>query len=129
MYHVMSRGNRHAEIFLDDVDRHNFLKTLAEAGQKTGMFMKEIKDMGLLMDGEVAIQQEGIEQPFIYRGFKMVNQEKLREVRGDRLLVVLGLGELEDRLARVERVHRLMQHLARPHLLQSSVSVMTIPLP
>ncbi len=36
MYHVMSRGNRRAEIFLDDVDRHDFLKTLAEACQKTG---------------------------------------------------------------------------------------------
>jgi REP element-mobilizing transposase RayT len=36
MYHAMSRGNRRAEIFLDDVDRHDFLKTLAEACQKTG---------------------------------------------------------------------------------------------
>ena len=31
MYHVMSRGNRREDIFLDDVDRHDFLKTLAEA--------------------------------------------------------------------------------------------------
>jgi len=36
MYHVMSRGNRRQDIFLDDVDRHDFLKTLAEACQKTG---------------------------------------------------------------------------------------------
>ncbi len=36
MYHIMSRGNRRQEIFLDDVDRHDFLKTLAEACQKTG---------------------------------------------------------------------------------------------
>jgi REP element-mobilizing transposase RayT len=35
MYHVMSRGNRRAAIFLDDVDRQDFLKTLAEACQKT----------------------------------------------------------------------------------------------
>ena len=35
MYHVMSRGNRRQDIFLDDVDRHDFLKTLAEACQKT----------------------------------------------------------------------------------------------
>jgi len=35
MYHVMSRGNRREHIFLDDVDRHDFLKTLAEACQKT----------------------------------------------------------------------------------------------
>jgi len=36
MYHVMSRGNRRQDIFLDDVDRQDFLKTLAEACQKTG---------------------------------------------------------------------------------------------
>jgi REP element-mobilizing transposase RayT len=36
MSHVMSRGNRREDIFLDDVDRQDFLKTLAEACQKTG---------------------------------------------------------------------------------------------
>jgi hypothetical protein len=35
------------------------------------------------MDGEVSIQQAGFEQPFVYRGFKMIDQEKLRDVRGD----------------------------------------------
>jgi putative transposase len=34
MYHVMSRGDRREEIFLDDVDRQ-CIKTLAEACQKT----------------------------------------------------------------------------------------------
>ena len=32
----MSRGDRREAIFLDDADRQDFLKTLAEAGQKTG---------------------------------------------------------------------------------------------
>jgi len=36
IYHVMSRGNRREKIFLDDVDRQDFIKTLAEACQKTG---------------------------------------------------------------------------------------------
>ena len=36
VYHVMSRGDRRENIFLDDVDRQDFLKTLAEACQKTG---------------------------------------------------------------------------------------------
>jgi putative transposase len=35
MYHVMSRGNRGERIFLDEVDRQDFIKTLAEACQKT----------------------------------------------------------------------------------------------
>src|ERR1035438_3435462 len=36
IYHVMDRGDRREDIFVDDVDRQDFLKTLAEAGQKTG---------------------------------------------------------------------------------------------
>jgi putative transposase len=36
MYHLMSRGDQREDIFLCDVDRHDFLKTLAEACRKTG---------------------------------------------------------------------------------------------
>jgi len=36
IYHVLSRGDRKEAVFLNDVDRHDFLKTLAEACQKTG---------------------------------------------------------------------------------------------
>jgi hypothetical protein len=36
IYHVMSRGDRREKIFQDDVDRQDFVKTLAEACQKTG---------------------------------------------------------------------------------------------
>jgi REP element-mobilizing transposase RayT len=36
IYQVMSRGDRREDIFLDDVDRQDLLKTLAEACQKTG---------------------------------------------------------------------------------------------
>ena len=35
MYHVMNRGDRREKIYLDDVDRQDFIKTLAEACQKT----------------------------------------------------------------------------------------------
>ena len=36
VHHVMSRGDRKRDIYLDDVDRQDFLKTLAEACQKAG---------------------------------------------------------------------------------------------
>jgi REP element-mobilizing transposase RayT len=36
IYHVLSRGDRREAVFLDDGDCHDFLKTLAEACQKTG---------------------------------------------------------------------------------------------
>jgi SapC len=61
----------------------SFCEQFEIAGQKTQNFMEELAKHDLLMDGEVAIQQEGNEQPFVYRGFQMVNEEKLREMRGD----------------------------------------------
>lgn len=60
-----------------------FCEQFEQAGQRTQAFIDELKKHDLLMEGEVAIQQEGNEQPFIYRGFQMINQEKLREMRGD----------------------------------------------
>jgi len=60
-----------------------FCRNFEEAGMRTQNFVQELKKHNLLMDGEVAIQQEGNDQPFIYRGFQMVDQEKLRELRGD----------------------------------------------
>ena len=35
MYHVMSRVDQREDIFFDEVDRLDFLKTLAEACRKT----------------------------------------------------------------------------------------------
>ena len=61
----------------------NFCEGFEQAGQKTAAFIEELTKHELLMEGEVAIQQEGFEQPFVYRGFQMINQEKLRDVRGD----------------------------------------------
>ena len=60
-----------------------FCRNFEEAGFRTQTFVEELIKHDLLMDGEVAIQQAGNDQPFIYRGFRMVNQEKLRELRGD----------------------------------------------
>ena len=60
-----------------------FCEQFEQAGMRTQAFVEELKKHNLLMDGEVAIQQDGVEQPFVYRGFQMVDQAKLREVRGD----------------------------------------------
>jgi len=62
-----------------------FCEQFEAAGQRTGAFMDELVKSDLLMDGEVAIQPEGAEQPFVYRGFRMVDEEKLRNLRGDEL--------------------------------------------
>lgn len=60
-----------------------FCKNFEEAGQRTGVFMEELKKADLLMDGEVSIQPEGSDKPYIYRGFQMIDEAKLRELRGD----------------------------------------------
>ena len=62
-----------------------FCEEFEMSAQRTSAFVGELKDLGLLMEGEVSIQPTGAEQPFIYRGFQMVNEEKLRELRGDEL--------------------------------------------
>ena len=62
-----------------------FCEQFEAAGQRTAAFMDELVKSDLLMDGEVAIQPEGFEQPFVYRGFRMIDEEKLRDLRGDEL--------------------------------------------
>lgn len=62
-----------------------FCEQFEAAGQRTAAFMEDLLKSNLLMDGEVAIQPEGAPQPFVYRGFRMVDEEKLRELRGDEL--------------------------------------------
>ncbi len=71
-----------------------FNEQFEQAGARTGQFMKELKEAELLMDGEVSIQQEGFEQPFVYRGFQMVNEEKLQDLRGDQLRKMTKSGML-----------------------------------
>ncbi|NIJ36844.1 hypothetical protein FHR22_001493 [Sphingopyxis panaciterrae] len=60
-----------------------FCKNFEESGLRTGAFMDELKKADLLMDGEVSIQPDGSDKPFVYRGFQMVDENKLRELRGD----------------------------------------------
>jgi hypothetical protein len=60
-----------------------FCEQFEIAGQKTAAFTAELKKHDLLMDGELALQIEGQEQPFTYRGFRMIDENKLRDVRGD----------------------------------------------
>ena len=64
----------------------DFCEKFEEAGARTQAFIKELTDADLLMDGEVAIQQnDKPDQPYVYRGFKMVNQEKLKELDAEKL--------------------------------------------
>lgn len=71
-----------------------FCEDFETAGAQTHGFVEELVKLDLLMDGEVSIQQEGVENPFVYRGFKMVDENKLRELRGDALRKITQNGIL-----------------------------------
>lgn len=62
-----------------------FCEQFEQAGQRTQAFMQELIANELLMDGEMSVQPDPDKPPFVYRGFQMVNEDKLRELRGDQL--------------------------------------------
>jgi len=66
-------------------DLLNFCENFEQAAARTAQFMQDLKEANLLMDGELAIQVPDSEQPFIYRGFQMIDEAKVRELRGDQL--------------------------------------------
>ena len=72
----------------------SFAEQFEQAGQRTAAFVRELKEMGLLIDGEVAIQPDDAPQPFVYRGFQMVDEKKLGELRGDQLRKMAQSGML-----------------------------------
>lgn len=71
-----------------------FNEQFEQAGARTAQFMNELRETELLMDGEVSIQHEGYDQPFVYRGFQMINEEKLQDLRGDQLRKMTKSGML-----------------------------------
>ncbi len=63
----------------------DFAEQFEQAGARTQAFMNELREQDLLMEGEVTIQADQNQQPFVYRGFQMINEEKLAGLRGDQL--------------------------------------------
>lgn len=60
-----------------------FCGQFEESVQRTRLFMEEVEKSGLVIDGEVTIQLPGRTQPAKYSGFRMIDENKLRELRGD----------------------------------------------
>lgn len=89
------------ELFIEGQERSpaitrimGFCEEFEQSGMKTGQFMAELAEHKLLMEGEVSIQVDGQEQPFIYRGFQMIDENKLRDLRGDVLRKMMQSGML-----------------------------------
>jgi len=63
-----------------------FCQKFEESGARTKAFMEQLTTLDLLMDGEIAItQNENPDKPFIYRGFRMIDENKFRELPVDKL--------------------------------------------
>jgi hypothetical protein len=90
-----------------------FCEQFETAGQRTQLFIDDLLKSGLLMDGEVAIQPEGAEQPFLYRGFRMIDEEKLRELRGDELRKMNQSGMLAAIYAHMFSLSQIREVFAR----------------
>jgi hypothetical protein len=72
-----------------------FCRRFEEAGQRTKLFMEELGKLDILMDGEIAITRNDMpEKPFVYRGFRMVDENKLRELPVDTLKTLSDNGML-----------------------------------
>lgn len=63
-----------------------FCKRFEESGQRTRAFMDQLKALDILMDGEIAITRNDMpDTPFVYRGFQMVDENKLRELSAEKI--------------------------------------------
>jgi hypothetical protein len=60
-----------------------FCEQFEIAGQKTAAFAEELDKHGLLIDGQLTVGLPDSDEPFVYRGFRMVDEAKLKEIRGD----------------------------------------------
>ena len=90
-----------------------FCEQFEAAGQRTAAFIEELGKSELLMEGEVAIQPQGAEQPFIYRGFRMIDEEKMRNLRGDELRKMNQSGMLPVIYAHLFSLSQMREVFAR----------------
>ena len=70
-----------------------FCEQFEQSVARTRAFVDELDKSGLLIDGEFSIARDN-EQPAIYRGFRMVSEEKLQEMRGDQARKMIQNGAL-----------------------------------
>ena len=85
---------------------------------KTKSFMEEVEKLGLLMEGQAQIQNPGMEQPATFAGFRMVDEAKMQNLRGDqaRKMVQNGLmGLLYAHLFSLSQMRELFA-MANPDL-------------
>ena len=63
----------------------SFCEQFETSVARTRSFMEELQKLDIVIDGEVSLQHDTLAQPAVYRGFRMVSEDKLRELRGDQV--------------------------------------------
>lgn len=71
-----------------------FCEQFEQSAARTRAFVDELMKLELLVDGEVSIQQVGVEQPSVYRGFRMIAEDKVQALRGDQARKMVNNGML-----------------------------------
>lgn len=92
-----------------------FCEDFERAAQRTSAFVRELQEMELLMEGEVSIQLNQGDQPYVYRGFQMVNEEKLRELRGDTVRKINQSGLLGFIFAHLFSLNHVRELFGKQH--------------
>ncbi|MCA3254817.1 MAG: SapC family protein [Alphaproteobacteria bacterium] len=70
-----------------------FCEQFEQSVARTRAFVEDLEKSGLLIDGEFTVSRDN-EQPAIYRGFRMVAEEKVQEMRGDQARKMVQNGAL-----------------------------------
>ncbi len=93
-----------------------FCEQFEIAIQRTRMFMEELKEHDLLQPGEATIQAGDTPQAS-FKGFMMVNEQKLQELRGDqhrKLVKSAGLGFIYAHLFSLSHMRDMFAQRAAP---------------
>ena len=60
-----------------------FCEGVEQASVLTNAFFNDIKEQKLLTDGEFTAQPNGAPQPYVYRGFQIISEDAVKNLRGD----------------------------------------------
>lgn len=113
-------GPDHEQKFFQDGEQTDLTKNVLKFCEeyeksiaRTQGFIEELKKAELLMDGEVSIQAPGADRPSVYRGFKMVNEQKVKDMRGDQARKFVQNGALALVYAHLFSMQIIREHFAR----------------
>ncbi|SHN57944.1 SapC family protein [Erythrobacter sanguineus] len=102
----------------------DFCRRFEEAGQRTKAFMDELGKLDIMMDGEISItRNDEPDKPFVYRGFRMVDESKLRDLPTEKLEALIKNGMLV-----LIHAHLFSMNLMR-NIFQRQVGMGLLPTP